>query len=209
MWMDYMKLCYIQKKLHVKRRGKLYRMLRKQILNNNERAFIGDIRNLCKKYRIPDITLIPITVEFIAEACRDHSRRKSMMVTLSMKKIPPMLTLDKVWNVHYTFNTVEARAITAMRTGNLIYKNWCPWKMLKRHMGDLRCLVKVCQEPDTLDHVMKCQFYDSKFSEGGEGPTRDWAQYLVSLHLERMEKFSQPLICFDGWAREVQSEDEV
>ena len=118
---------------------------------------------------------------------------------MTKRKIPPMLVLSKVYNDHYTFPLMEARAITAMRTGNLIYKNWAIWKFGMKHSGDLRCMFPPCQEPDTMMHVLECEFYTTKFEEK-DGPTRDWANYLVKLNEERMTKFNQPLISCEGWS---------
>ena len=128
------------------------------------------------------------------------SRKRSMMTTLSLKKVLPMYTLEKVWTEHYNFPVLEARAITALRTGNLIFKNWCPYRMQKRHMGDLLCLFPPCMEKDSLKHVMECQFYDTKFTEKEHSHIRDWADYLVNLHRERTKKFKQPLISCEGWS---------
>ena len=97
-----------------------------------------------------------------------------------------------------TFGVMEARAITVMRTGNLIFKNWAPYKMKKKHMGDMLCLVPACQERDTLEHVMNCEFYSTKFNQT-HGNVKDWAEYLVALNNERIDKFEQPLILCEGW----------
>ena len=87
-----------------------------------------------------------------------------------------------------------------MRTGNLVFKNWNPYKFANKHMGDKKCMFPPCQEPDTLEHVLECDFYETKFTESNHGPTKDWATYLVALHDERMKKFDQPLILCDGWS---------
>ena len=121
------------------------------------------------------------------------------MVTMMKRKIPPMLVLSKIYNDHYSYPLMEARAITAMRTGNLIFKNWAIWKFNLKHGGDLKCMYQPCQELDTLQHVLECQFYKTKFVEMN-GPTRDWADYLVKLNQERMEEFGQPLISCEGWS---------
>ena len=126
------------------------------------------------------------------------------MMTLTLKKVPPMLSIDKIWTDHYTYGVMEARAITVMRTGNLVFKNWAPHKFAKKHMGDLLCLVPICQEKDTLKHVMECEFYNSKFIEM-HGPTKDWALYLVALNNERIDRFDQPLILTDGWLTNQQA----
>ena len=57
-----------------------------------------------------------------------------------------------------------------------------------------------CKEPDTLKHVLECEYYTTRFKETNQGPTQDWATYLVALHDERLEKFKQPLISLDGWS---------
>ena len=74
--------------------------------------------------------------------------------------------------------------------------------MDKRHMGDLKCLYAPCQEPDSLKHVQECEFYTTKFIEK-EGGTKDWANYLVNLHQERVRNFRQPLISFEGWSKDI------
>ena len=125
------------------------------------------------------------------------------MTTLSLKKVPPMYSAEKVWTEHYEFPVMEARAITVMRTGNLVFKNWAPHKFSKKNMGDLLCMVPACQEKDTLEHVMNCVFYTTKFVEK-DGPIRDWATYLVALNRERIQKFGQPLILCDGWSTTTQ-----
>ena len=199
-WMDYLKICYFMKKIHDKKEGRLYRILREDIINEDETGFIGDVRRLCEKYELQDITLVPLTKKFIRRRCRTYSRRRSQIITLNLKKIPPMLTLEKTWTGHYDLPLFEARAITTLRTGNLAFKNWCPYKFSLKHMGDKLCLFKPCQEPDSLAHVLECEYYDTRFVESQQGPTRDWATYLVKLHDERIEKFGQPLIYCEGWS---------
>ena len=124
-------------------------------------------------------------------------------MTLSLKKVPPMFSVDKVWTDHYSYPIMEARAITVMRTGNLVFKNWAPHKFSKKHMGDLLCMVPVCQEKDTLEHVMECPFYTTKFVDK-EGGIKDWATYLVALNRERIAKFGQPMILCEGWSTTYQ-----
>ena len=125
-----------------------------------------------------------------------------MKKTLWLRKIPPMLTLEKIFTHHYTYGMLEARAITCLRTGNLVFKNWCRWKFHSKHSGDNKCMFQPCQEIDSLEHVLECQYYATRFSEGGEGPVRDWANFLVALNKERREKFGQPLIWCEGWSTE-------
>ena len=70
-WIDSMKIKYFLRKLHVKRRGKLYRTLRQEILDKDESGFIGDVRDLCRKYHLPDITMYYVTPEFVNQQALD------------------------------------------------------------------------------------------------------------------------------------------
>ena len=45
--------------------------------------------------------LTPVTPEHIRYKCREWSRKISMKVTMTKRKIPPMLVLSKVYNDHY------------------------------------------------------------------------------------------------------------
>ena len=113
-----------------------------------------------------------------------------------------MLTMSKIYNHHYEYTVFEARAITALRTGNIIFKNWCPWEFLKKNSGT-KCMYPPCPEKDSLLHVMECKFYRTKF-EQVEGVTRDWANYLTRLNQERVSEFNQPLISCRGWSTVTQ-----
>ena len=109
------------------------------------------------------------------------SRRRCLMSTLSNKKVPSMMSLDSIDYNHYNLGVMEARAITVMRTGNLIFKNWAPWKFKKKYMGNKLCLEPACGEKDTLKHVMNCEFYESRLVQI-HGNVKDWAMYLVALN---------------------------
>ena len=115
-----------------------------------------------------------------------------------------MLTMSKIYNHHYEYTVFEARAITALRTCNIIFKNWCPWEFLKKNSGT-KCMYPPCPEKDSLLHVMECKFYRTKF-EQVEGVTRDWANYLTRLNQERVSEFNQPLISCRGWSTVKTSE---
>ena len=164
-WIDAVKIKYFMKKNQYKQKGKLYRILLKEIVDKTEDGFIGNICPLCEKYDLPDATLFPLKAEDITYACKWMSRGRAQMVLFSLKKVPPLLIKSKVWNVHFELPIFEARAITALRTGNLVFKNWCPWEFSKKNSVD-----KLCMKEDSLKHVMQCPFYTTRFYEGGEGP---------------------------------------
>ena len=52
--MDVMKIKYYMRKIQEKRSGRLYRVLRRDIVSNNTEGFVGDVRKLCEKYSLPE-----------------------------------------------------------------------------------------------------------------------------------------------------------
>ena len=109
-----------------KKKGKLYRASRRDIVNNKEKAVNGDFRRLCLKYKLRDVTLTPVTLEHMSEMCKEMLRRRSQLSTLTKRRIMPMFIPGKVFNSHYTCSLMDAHAITCLRTGKLILKNWTP-----------------------------------------------------------------------------------
>lgn len=81
-WMDCLKMCYFMKKIHRKQKGKMYKALKIEIVNSDTSGFVGDLRKLCEKYDIPDLTLLPLRTQYIKSACKDLSRRKCLTATL-------------------------------------------------------------------------------------------------------------------------------
>ena len=198
-WLDCLRIKYFMKKMHRKGYGRLYRVLRDEIYYKIKGGIVDDIKKLCDKYDLPNVILQPISEDYISEKCKENSRMKSRENINKLRKIPKMLTLYEETTEHHTFPMLEARAITAWRTGTLVFKNWCPYRFRLKYQGDRKCLYPPCQGDDTLDHVMEeCEFYSTKYKMK-TGSIKDWAEYLVKLNTERMKEFKQPLILLDGW----------
>ena len=198
-WIDCLRIKYFMKKMHWKGYGRLYRIIRDEIYYNIKSGIANDIKELCDKYNIPNVILQPVSEDYISEKCKEISRMKSRENIDKLRKIPKMLSLYEDTTEHHTFPMMEARAITAWRTGTLVFKNWCPYRFRLKYQGDRKCLYPPCQGDDTLFHVREeCEFYSTKFIQTS-GSIKDWAEYLVKLNKERMREFKQPLILMDGW----------
>ena len=61
--------------------------------------------------------------------------------------------------------------------------------------GGTHCLVKVCCEEDTLQHVAECFGYTTRY-DSRSGSLKQMAEYLTELNKERTQKFGVPLIYF-------------
>ena len=111
------------------------------------------------------------------------------------KSIPMVMNSNrKVLHEHYTFNVMEARAITCFNTGNLIFKEWNPQHFRSRYQGDRWCLVTACEGRDSYQHVRyECKFYQTKYIDCGE-PVRDNAKFILKLNKERIARWKTPLV---------------
>ena len=68
------------------------------------------------------------------------------------------------------------------------------WKIynVKRGVGT-DCVMPLCGEDDTLDHIKECKWYETKWDEkcSTEG---ELANYLVKINRERLKKVKMPIL---------------
>ena len=115
-------------------------------------------------------------------------------MTVMVKSIPMIPHSQKYEREHYEFDVMRARAITCFNTGNLVFKDTCPYLFRTRDQGDRKCLEPACGGEDSYIHVrFECKFYRTKFVNSGE-PIKDNADYILKLNDERIQKWKTPLV---------------
>ena len=73
-WVDGLKIKYIQKKIHEKKRGLLYQALMEELILDRKGGIMEDITNLCNKYSLPNVLLNAVEDEYVNEAVKRRSR---------------------------------------------------------------------------------------------------------------------------------------
>ena len=196
-WMDSAKIKFFQRLMHDKHEGKLFRMMREEIIQKVEGGFMEDVRKLCEKYRLPNVTLHYVRPDDINNAIKEKSREKIWMSVMLAKSVPMLVGSRKIKHDHHMedFTPMEARAITCFNTGNLVFKTLCPQKFRTQDNDkDRSCLERACGGVDSYSHVrFECKFYSTKFVKTGS-PILDNAKYLVKLNEERIKKWKTPLV---------------
>ena len=85
-WIKCMKIKYFNKKLHKKKRGRLYRMLLFEIVHNVKNGFIDEIRGICKEVNLPDICLTEVSNDLITRTFRLNSLEKQWAGIIKVNK---------------------------------------------------------------------------------------------------------------------------
>ena len=193
-WADVAKLKYYSKKFNEKRRGRLYRILRYEVINDVEDGYVKDLEILCKKYNIRSIIDNEVDEREITKAGKDQARRQIWNKLLTCKSIPLMPAKYEKMPAHYEFTDFKSRLISQLRTGTLLFRNKYGHFFRKRHQNDKSCMFQACDGKDELIHVMHCPFYPIRFQKTEKGEAEDWGSYLLELSKFRAKEWGESLV---------------
>ena len=72
-----------------------------------------------------------------------------------------------------------------------------------KQYGGIHCWVGWCCGDDDINHIMKCEGYNTKPPRDDKGDEKVIADYLIELNSERIRRWGCPLIYIRGfWTRE-------
>ena len=192
-WADIQKIKYYNKKFNIKKKGRLYRIIRHEFTREIEGGYIEDLEVLCRKYRIRSIFDNDVSEEEITKAGKAAARRQIWGKLLECKTIPLREAKYEKLPEHYLFTDFQSRLVSQMRMGVLMFRNKYSHYMRKRHQNDNSCLWGPCGEVDSLAHCLQCEFYPVRFKKTEKGEARDWAEYLTQLSNCRARNFGESL----------------
>ena len=94
---------------------------------------------------------------------------------------------------HFGWDKMKAKAMLAVRTGSLKFKN--AWRMYnnKRGLG-VRCINRLCDGIDEMKHAQVCKFYYTKWSDKFLESEDQMAEYVLKLNRERLQRFRMPIL---------------
>ena len=152
-WADIQKIKYYNKKFNVKKRGRLYHILRHEFTHEIHDGYIEDLEVLCQKYKITSIFDNKVTVEEITKAGKSAAGRQIWNKLLECKTIPLHDARYEKLPEHYLFTDFQLRLVSQMRMGVLMFRNKYSHFMRSRHRDDQSCLWGPCRESDMLTHM--------------------------------------------------------
>ena len=109
-WINLAKIRYFNRKLHWKQSGRLYNLLRAEIISGDEDGFIGEVDNLCREYGLPKVSTSPIAPSTISKRIQLDARKKIWWEVLKKRKVPMIPNTIKTHREHHDWSqplTVE------------------------------------------------------------------------------------------------------
>ena len=197
-WIDQAKIRYFNRKLHWKQSGRLYKVLREEIISGDKTGFMGEVEQLCARYNLPNVTVTPVVPRTIAKRCQEDARKKIWWEVLKKRKIPMIPNTIKTHREHHELDPMRGRLVAAFNCGALIVKKQNPQLMPRKLMKsqyDRSCLFPGCQGLDDIDHIRnECVHYATKARKTHVSDVLNTADFLMELDAERQKVFGISLL---------------
>ena len=190
-----LKLKYFQNKLHVKKRGVLFDILRYEYCHGIKTGFSSEIKQLCDLYNLPDINVQYVQTEQITNACKEASMKLQWTVINAARHLPMSVTNFTTIKSrpYFKLDTMKSRALLAFYTGNLILRRNKSFQMKEKHQNSKLCLFfPNCNEVENWSHFVECRMYKTRYIDLGYDEL-SLATFLVSRNAERIAQFGENL----------------
>ena len=202
-----LKLKYFQNKIHIKKRGVLYRILREEFLFDINGGFSEEISQLCARYQIPDINLQYVSTREITEACQMESMKRQWDVINSSRHLPTKINFKMIkTRKYFKMDSLKARAILCYKTGNLMTRSRKNFMFRERHRGTKECLFAPnCREEESIPHMKECQMYTTKWEDLGD-EDESLASWIVSMNTERQARWGEEFFITSDFGESLQND---
>ena len=159
-------------------------------------GFVAEIRQICEMYQLEDATKVYLDKNKIREKVWRVGREEVWKETLFNRRIPFNYTHMRRPKTYMRLPRYDARLFFAFKVGELQFKDYRRGEF-KAKFGNTLCFG--CQEePDTLEHVMRCKFYENRFYktdfEYDPETQLEFIEYLKKLDRERNKRFKLPIL---------------
>ena len=188
-----LKLKFFLNKLHIKRRGIFFKILRREFTEDIPGSFAAEITALCQRYNLPNLNSHYVAKEQITEAVREVSMRKQWEVINKAKHIPNLIMNFTVVKrrSYFKLDSLKSRALLCFNSGNLILRVNKSYSMREKHQGSKRCLFEpLCLELEDYPHFRSCPHYKTKYIDLGDDDL-SLSTFLVSRNNGRQSRFGE------------------
>ena len=159
---------------------------------NGDRSIVAHADRIANEYGLEKVSVSQLDKKVVKKVIRKTNDLElwtdcfSSRVTVSR---PYIKIQDRQF---FNWPRNKARALFLWRVGALKLKT--QWKIynVKRGVGT-DCVMPLCGEDDTLDHIKECKWYETKWDEKCS-TERELANYLVKINRERLKKVKMPIL---------------
>ena len=192
-----LKISFINNLVHEKGSGFCLEILREEEKLYPGTGLIAEVQKLCEYYNIEDVTQYHVDKDLVKEKVWKMGRQEVWKETLHNRRIPFNDNHMKITKAYMRMPKYDAKLFFAYRTGELQFKEYRKGEF-KKKFGNTWCF-GCGEEPDTLEHVMKCCYYERRFQEkdfniDGTEEQLQFIEYLKKLDRERTVRFGLPIL---------------
>ena len=197
-WIKCLKLKYFNKKLHRKKRGRMYRILLFEIANGIKTGFAGEISRLCEEIHLPDICLTEVTDDLITRKFRLNSLQKQWKDHLIVRKVPMILNPRRRRKAHHEYEYSVARAIQCQNLNQLRLRTTKMYQFHPKYQTTNSCLNWPCDSEDEYSHLFNCRWSGIPYIKDYEDELRGRGEHLVKINNQRAQQYGEPLFWYGG-----------
>ena len=191
---EQLKISWLNSLIHEKGFGTCLEVIKEEERKYPGTGIISEVRELCKKYQLPDVNETEVLKETIKERVWEKARIQLWDDMLTNYRAPYTNTYEKKGKDYWSLNKLDARLVLNYKIGELCFKDYKRREMTNRY-GNTDCFVSGCREKDTMKHVLRCEGYETKIEKYPQDG-RDFllAPFLRALDMERWKKYNCSLI---------------
>ena len=155
-------------------------------------GLLHEVQQYCEELEVPDVTQIRVDKEDLAKKLKSNAFTNQWLSLTTSRKVRMRWRPEKIQDRQYfSKDKLTAKLLLCYRIGELNFKTNRRGEAIAK-AGSTLCLGKVCGGEDSLEHVMQCDLYDTRYN----GHDSEWAlaDYLVKLYIERNKKYGEALV---------------
>lgn len=189
---DSLKIGFVNSLVNEKKTGYCLKILRTQERDFPGQGMIGEVKQLCKQYGLPDVSERPVEKDIVSEVITDKARMEIWEDTLAIRRVPVRLNEKKSGKLYFHLPKREAQLLLAYYVGELQFKNHRR-NEFRKVFGDVDC-VNGCGGLDDFDHMKVCPAQSVKWNEDVDIHPETLLRFLKDLENQRMLSAGLPLI---------------
>ena len=196
---DQYKITFIRDLVHSKGSGTCLNIMREEERLYPGTGLIAEVQKLCNEYNLQDVTQFDVDKEMIKLRVWEKARGDIWRETLRNGRVPFNRTHVKTPKPYQHQNRYRSQIFFAYRIGELQFKDYRRGEFRKK-FGNTKCFAPGCSQPDTLEHVRKCDGYPPEVrfipDNFNYDPTEqnEFIDYLIRLDAYRCKYFYLPLL---------------
>ena len=190
------RICYANQVIWKMDGSEVKELLMHDLKMRGDASHLGKLRQIAKKYGLPDFTQQELDTELVKQRIRESNDDELLREVWGSSASEKRVWLRMRIKPHFKWPKNEARARILEAAGGLRFlAQSSGWKAYYRaRQVSTRCVSRLCVEDDTQAHAMVCPFMTTKWMEKYNEDKKMKAEYFARLSKERRRKYGFPIL---------------